>query len=359
MDRRKRAGGIRDFADHPMLLDRALADPAHGEAACRRVRERSGWCWSTNSRTPIRCSGTSCGWPSTGTPPWCWSVIPSRPSTRSAGRRCSAISTRSRAPTPPRAHHELAQRPELLADSTTSSAVPHSVTKSSCIRSRPHNRNRGCREVRCGCVAICREPVPGRSIVRDIRPSGAQRNRVARRLAADIVSDARHDADTLDMGDGPRPVEPVDIAVLVRTNAQVAMVHDALVRVGVPSVFAGGASVFATRRRSTGCGCCRRSSSRIAPTGCAWPRSLHSRAYTAEELDARGDDIVAAVCGTTARLVRVFAQSGFAAVFERLAAERRSGEAAARGLAGEREFTDLRHVAQLLECGRPRGSARV
>ena len=40
VERRKRAVGLRDFDDLPMLLHRVLSDPEHGAAACRRVRER-------------------------------------------------------------------------------------------------------------------------------------------------------------------------------------------------------------------------------------------------------------------------------------------------------------------------------
>ncbi|HSW23676.1 MAG TPA: UvrD-helicase domain-containing protein, partial [Burkholderiaceae bacterium] len=42
VERRKRAVGLRDFDDLPMLLHRVLSDPEHGAAACRRVRERYG-----------------------------------------------------------------------------------------------------------------------------------------------------------------------------------------------------------------------------------------------------------------------------------------------------------------------------
>ena len=45
--------------------------PSTGEAARQRVRAATGSCWSTSSRTPTRCSGRSCGSPSTGTRRWC------------------------------------------------------------------------------------------------------------------------------------------------------------------------------------------------------------------------------------------------------------------------------------------------
>ena len=47
------------------------ADPRTG-AGRRRAgpRRATGWCWSTSSRTPTRCSGRSCAPPSTGTARW-------------------------------------------------------------------------------------------------------------------------------------------------------------------------------------------------------------------------------------------------------------------------------------------------
>jgi hypothetical protein len=46
------------------------------------------WCSSTNSRTPIRCSGRSCAGPSTATPRWSWWATRNRRSTRSGAPRC-------------------------------------------------------------------------------------------------------------------------------------------------------------------------------------------------------------------------------------------------------------------------------
>ncbi|MDN2502859.1 AAA family ATPase, partial [Nocardia nova] len=40
VDRRKRLSGIRDFDDQLVLLHDVLADPVHGERACRRIRDR-------------------------------------------------------------------------------------------------------------------------------------------------------------------------------------------------------------------------------------------------------------------------------------------------------------------------------
>ena len=53
---------------HPPRPTRSAGSPAAAEPGCGRA---TGWCWSTSSRTPIRCSGRSCAAPSTGTPPWC------------------------------------------------------------------------------------------------------------------------------------------------------------------------------------------------------------------------------------------------------------------------------------------------
>ncbi len=106
---------------------------------------------------------------------------------------------------------------------------------------------------------------------------GALRSRVAADVAADIVELLGSGA-TLELSGVTRPVEPGDVAILAGTNAQIALVREALDRVGVPSVLAGGTSVFETRPPRTGCRCCRRSSSRTAQTGCGSRPSPRSSA---------------------------------------------------------------------------------
>ena len=53
---------------HPPRRRAAPTPPRRRGAGCGRA---TGWCWSTSSRTPTRCSGRSCAAPSTATPRWC------------------------------------------------------------------------------------------------------------------------------------------------------------------------------------------------------------------------------------------------------------------------------------------------
>jgi exodeoxyribonuclease V beta subunit len=62
-----------------------------------------------------------------------------------------------------------------------------------------------------------------------------------------VLTDAREGNATLQRKDGRiDPVQPGDIAVLVRSHRQATLVRDALARAGIPSVAAGKQSLFAT-----------------------------------------------------------------------------------------------------------------
>ena len=61
-----------------------------------------------------------------------------------------------------------------------------------------------------------------------------------------VLSDARANKALLKNGDAMRPVQPGDIAVLVRTHYQATMIQQALALVGIPAVAAGKQSLFAT-----------------------------------------------------------------------------------------------------------------
>ncbi|MBF6210417.1 UvrD-helicase domain-containing protein [Nocardia puris] len=185
---------------------------------------------------------------------------------------------------------------------------------------------------------------------------GRQRARVADDLAADIVrvleSDVRLDVSSAKAGAGEsvhRPVDPGDIAVLVRTRTQIDVVRAALDRAGIASVLAGGVSVFGTPAATDWLWVLRaleqpHRSDRVRLAACT---PILGR--TAAEIDSGGADLVGRVSAQLRDAARLFARAGFAAVFEKLSAE---ADLARRLLSvenGERELTDLRHVAQLLD----------
>ncbi len=171
---------------------------------------------------------------------------------------------------------------------------------------------------------------------------GQVRPHVARDLALDIrtllASGATYDG---------RPLEPRDVAVITYKHADLAAAREALHEVGVPAVIAGGGSVFAT------------------PAAVEWlellealeqpHRSARVRAaaltsffgYTARELDEDGDELTDTVAGRLRDWTEVFALRGVAAVLEAATAAGLPARVLAR-VGGERQLTDLRHIAEAL-----------
>ncbi|NKZ71928.1 AAA family ATPase, partial [Rhodococcus hoagii] len=153
---------------------------------------------------------------------------------------------------------------------------------------------------------------------------------------------------TLDLNGVTRPVEPGDVAILAGTNAQIALVREALDRVGVPSVLAGGTSVFETPAATHWLQVLQALEQPHRPDRVRLAALTPLIGWTATDVDARSDEVVARVGGQLRELATVFAQSGFAALFERLAAESGLEARLLTVAAGERTLTDLRHIGQLL-----------
>ena len=176
-------------------------------------------------------------------------------------------------------------------------------------------------------------------------PIDAVRAHVAKDLAADLgrllVSGARFDG---------APLGARDVAVLVGTNQQAAIIRDALQAQNIPAVVAGPGSVFLTE------------------AGDAWITLLEAleqpgrvtlvRAaaltpflgWTAAELDARGEVGTDELSGVVRRWAGLLADRGVAAVLEASTADR---ELWARVLSrpdGPRLLTDIRHIGQALQA---------
>jgi exodeoxyribonuclease V beta subunit len=183
----------------------------------------------------------------------------------------------------------------------------------------------------------------------------AAREWVASDLAADIVELLSSGAQLVERGDdgeeiGCRPLTPSDVAVLVRTNYQGAIVHSALRSAGVPAVVASSGNVLTT------------------PAAEAWLHLLEaleqpasrSRAATvalgpfmgttAEELAGATEEQLEQLHSSLVRLGQVLRRRGVSALFRAACTE---GDVLARLLAhdgGERQMTDLEHVAELLSA---------
>ncbi|WP_018180131.1 UvrD-helicase domain-containing protein [Jongsikchunia kroppenstedtii] len=174
---------------------------------------------------------------------------------------------------------------------------------------------------------------------------GAQRRTVANDVARDIVRF---------LGSAPifdgRVVGAGDIAVLVRTGVQAEMVRNALDRCGVPSVLAGGASVWETHAAHEWLWLLealeqprRPDRARLAALTSLW-------GLTVGDLDSGGDDAVAEVASELRDLAALFVTSGLAAVTERVSVQRSLEARLLEKTGGERILTDLRHIGQLLNA---------
>ncbi len=192
----------------------------------------------------------------------------------------------------------------------------------------------------------------------ELAPVAVPRAAVAADVAADIV-DTLAGPGRLQEPDGTqRPVAPRDIAVLVATHTQGAMVRDALAAAGVPVVIGSASSVFAT------------------PAAQQWltllramdqPRSRALRAaaltdfcgHTPAELALEGERVDQQVGLQLRTWGRMLEGASVAAV---VAAMLRDGALASRVLSrpgGERHLTDLRHVAGVLHAEQRRSRLRL
>ena len=173
-------------------------------------------------------------------------------------------------------------------------------------------------------------------------PVGQVRPHVAKDLALDVrrllASGATFEGE---------PLRPRDVAVISYRHADLAAVREALLAVGVPAVIAGGGSVFAT------------------PAAVEWltllealeqpHRSARVRSaaltcflgHTAEELDARGDDLTDEVAETLRAWVELLTTRGVAAVLEAANVAGLPARVLAE-VGGDRRLTDLRHIGEAL-----------
>ncbi|RDI55706.1 exodeoxyribonuclease V beta subunit [Nocardia mexicana] len=349
-ERRKRLSGLRDFDDLLVLLHEVLADPVHGERACRRIRERYRVALvdEFQDTDPLQWDILRRAFHGHAT-----LVLVGDPKQAIYAFRGAEVlsyldavahaDTRRELTTNRRSDAGLLGALEHLM---TGAALGHKeITVSSVAAVRPHTRLNGTVE----------PPIPlrlrllpragaGPRNAAGFPAVGRQRARVADDLAADIVR-------LLDSGThlDENPLGPGDIAVLVRTRAQIDLVRAALDRVGVASVLAGGASVFGTQSAVDWLWLLRSLEQPHRADRVRLAAGTPLLGLSALEIDSGGADLVGRLSQQLRESARLFARSGFAAVFEKLSAET---ELAPRLLAvagGERQLTDLRHIAQLLD----------
>ncbi|MBD5785181.1 UvrD-helicase domain-containing protein [Cellulosimicrobium terreum] len=144
-----------------------------------------------------------------------------------------------------------------------------------------------------------------------------------------------------------RALEPRDVAVLARTNAQAEAVRSALVDLGVPAVVSGPSSVFGSAAAQDW----------LTLLAALEQPGLHRRAtalaltpfvgWDAQRLATAGDTDHDELGDTVRAWARLLADRGVAAVAE-VAARRGTTARVMARTDGDRYLTDLRHVTQAL-----------
>ncbi|MRH88426.1 AAA family ATPase [Nocardia sp. SYP-A9097] len=351
--RRKQLSGLRDFDDLLVLLHDVLADAEHGPRACQRIRSRFRVALVDEFQD---------------TDPLQWDilrrafhghttlVLVGDPKQAIYAFRGAEVLSYLDAVAHADSRRELTTN--RRSDAGLLAALEHihggaalghkEITVHTVAATRPFSRLSGAPEAVIPFRLRCLPRTGAGPLNRSGYPTvGRQRERVATDVAADIVR-LLESGTTIDAG-GERPLSPGDIAVLVRNRAQLDMVRKELELAGVASVLAGGASVFGT------------------PSATQWLWVLHAleqphRAdrvrlaagtallgLAAAEIDSGGADLVGRLSAELRDSARLFARAGFAAVFEKMSAETKLAPRLLALEGGERQLTDLRQIAQLLD----------
>ncbi|WP_433520724.1 UvrD-helicase domain-containing protein [Nocardia pseudovaccinii] len=353
-ERRKRLAGLRDFDDLLVLLHDVLADPAHGPRACRRIRDRYRVALvdEFQDTDPLQWDILRLAFHGHST-----LVLVGDPKQAIYAFRGAEVLSYIDAVAHADTRKELTDN--WRSDAGLLAALDHlqggaalghrEITVYPVTATRGWSRLSGPEELTTPLRMRCLPRTGAGPLNKSGFPAvGRMRAKVADDLAADIVrlleSGARFEAKT-----GPRPIGPGDIAVLVRTRSQIDVVRTALDRVGVASVLAGGTSVFATSSATDWLWLLRALEQPHRSDRVRLAARTPLLGVTAVEIDSGGADLVGRISAQLREAARLFARAGFAAVFEKISAEANLAQRLLSVENGERELTDLRHIAQLLD----------
>ncbi len=348
VERRKRLLGIRDYNDLLGLLHSVLSDPVHGEAACARVRDRFRVVLIDEFQD---------------TDPMQWDIlrrafhgyttlilVGDPKQAIYAFRGAEVLSYLDAVQS---ADHLYELTANWRSDSGLLDALDHlyggaALGHDDIVVHRVEARNPFSRMAGHPPLRLRYLPRTGAGPLRSGFPAVDRlRSRVAADVAAEIVTLLSGNA-VMDRPDGPRTVEPRDIAVLTRTTKQVALIRDALDAVGVPSVVSSSTSVFGTDSARHWLWLLQAIEQPHRTDRVRLAALTPLLGWTAAQLDSGAEDALSQVSSRLREYSVLFDEAGFAAVFERVSAQSGLDARLLAVEAGERTMTDLRHIAQLL-----------
>ena len=190
--------------------------------------------------------------------------------------------------------------------------------------------------------------MPHEADAEKVQSVGTIRPLIADDLVADITALLGSSAQLLE-GSCSRPLQPSDIAVLVRKNERGEAIRDRLIEAGVPAVMHGASSVFASPMAQDWLTLLlaleqpRQQSVRQAALTCFF-------GWTFADLAAAGDESLIELTQRVRWWGKVLQTRGVAALMETATTDERIPERLLNLRGGERMLTDLRHLGQSLHA---------
>ena len=356
LERRKRAVGVRDFDDLLVLLRDVLADPDRGEAACVRLRARFKVVLVDEFQD---------------TDPVQWEVLQ-----RAFHRHSTLVLIGD----PKQAVYAFRGAEVLSYLAAVEQADRHETLGTNwrsdgpLLRALDHlygGAALGHPRIRVGTVRAAQRgsrmpgSVPFRLRVLSRSAAGSYTGKFPSlpALRATVATDAAADVvRLLDSGapltvDGhTRPVRPGDVAVLVRKYVHVSAVRAALDAAGVPSVVSSSTSVFATQGARDWLWLLQALEQPHRAGRVRLAALTPLVGWTPDRLDVAGDALLDEVGGLVREAAHRFEEAGLAAAFELISGRTRMESRLLGAVGGERQLTDLRHLAQVLHRAAVEGS---
>ena len=176
------------------------------------------------------------------------------------------------------------------------------------------------------------------------------RQHVSSLVTSDIV-DLLESRPMLSTGDEPHPLEPRDIAILVRTNKQARVVQGALREASIPSVLHGDVSVFATLEATELslllAAIVEPSNVRAAKTALS-TELIGFRASLLADIEEKEVQLWERWVGRLRAWRSRWLDDGFMRMFRQVLNDRNTSERVLAWVDGERRMTDLLHLAELI-----------